>query len=171
MLVPLSWLTEYVDVPAGRSGRDVAAGLTRLGFEVENVDEGITMAHLRGTLDHFAAAMFGPGLRTRFRPNFFPFTEPSAEFDLQCWVCRGSSVGDPEHPCRTCRSEGWVEWGGCGMVNPKVLTACGIDPDRYSGFAFGMGVDRTLMARHDAGDMHDLVEGDVRFSCAFGMEV
>jgi phenylalanyl-tRNA synthetase alpha chain len=135
------------------------------------VDEGITMAHLRGTLDHFAEAMFGPGLQTRFRPYFFPFTEPSAEFDLQCWVCRGTSVGDPDHPCRTCRSEGWVEWGGCGMVNPRVLTACGIDPERYSGFAFGMGVERTLMARHDAEDMRDMVEGDVRFSCAFGMEV
>jgi phenylalanyl-tRNA synthetase alpha chain len=135
------------------------------------VDEGITMAHLRGTLDHFAAAMFGPGLRTRFRPSFFPFTEPSAEFDLQCWVCRGASVGNPDRPCRTCRSEGWVEWGGCGMVNPRVLIACGIDPERYSGFAFGMGVERTLMARHDAEDMRDMVEGDVRFSCAFGMEV
>jgi phenylalanyl-tRNA synthetase alpha chain len=135
------------------------------------VDEGITMAHLRGTLDHFAAAMFGPGLRTRFRPHFFPFTEPSAEFDLQCWICRGTSVGDPEHPCRTCRSEGWVEWGGCGMVNPRVLVACGIDPDRYSGFAFGMGIERTAMGRHDVADMHDLVEGDVRFSRAFGMEV
>jgi phenylalanyl-tRNA synthetase alpha chain len=135
------------------------------------VDEGITMAHLRGTLDQFAAAMFGPGLRTRFRPHFFPFTEPSAEFDLQCWVCRGTSVGDPEHPCRTCKSEGWVEWGGCGMVNPRVLVACGIDPDRYSGFAFGMGIERTAMGRHDVADMRDLVEGDARFSRAFGMEV
>jgi phenylalanyl-tRNA synthetase alpha chain len=135
------------------------------------VDKGLTMADLRGTLDYFAAAMFGAGLRTRFRPHFFPFTEPSAEFDLQCWVCRGSSVGDPEHPCRTCKSEGWVEWGGCGMVNPRVLVACGIDPERYSGFAFGMGIERTLMARHDAADMRDMVEGDVRFSCAFGTEV
>jgi phenylalanyl-tRNA synthetase alpha chain len=135
------------------------------------VDEGITMAHLRGTLDQFAAAMFGAGLRTRFRPHFFPFTEPSAEFDLQCWVCRGASVDDPEHPCRTCKSTGWVEWGGCGMVNPRVLIACGIDPDRYSGFAFGMGIERTAMGRHEVADMRDLVEGDVRFSCAFGMEV
>jgi phenylalanyl-tRNA synthetase alpha chain len=135
------------------------------------VDEGITMAHLRGTLDHFAAAMFGPGLRTRFRPSFFPFTEPSAEFDLQCWVCRGASVGSPDRPCRTCRSEGWIEWGGCGMVNPRVLVACGIDPDRYSGFAFGMGIERTLMARHGAEDMRDMVEGDVRFTLPFGMEI
>ena len=135
------------------------------------VAEGLTMAHLRGTLDHFAAQMFGPGLGTRFRPHFFPFTEPSAEFDLQCWVCRGASVGDPSRPCRTCKSEGWVEWGGCGMVNPRVLRACGVDPERFSGFAFGMGIERTLMARHDAEDMRDMVEGDVRFTLPFGTEV
>jgi phenylalanyl-tRNA synthetase alpha chain len=135
------------------------------------VAEGITMAHLRGTLDHFAARMFGAGLRTRFRPHFFPFTEPSAEFDLECWVCRGASVNDPSRPCRTCKSEGWVEWGGCGMVNPRVLVACGVDPERYSGFAFGMGIERTLMARHDAEDMRDMIEGDVRFTLPFGMEV
>ena len=134
------------------------------------VDKGITMAHLRGTLDHFAEAMFGPGLRTRFRPHFFPFTEPSAEFDLECWVCRGASVGDPENPCRTCRSEGWIEWGGCGMVNPRVLVACGIDPEQYTGFAFGMGIERTLMARNDADDMRDMVEGDIRFTVPFGAE-
>ena len=116
-------------------------------------------------------AMFGAGLRTRFRPHFFPFTEPSAEFDVQCWVCRGASVGDPARPCRTCKSEGFVEWGGCGMVNPRVLVACGVDPERYSGFAFGMGIERTLMARHDAEDMRDMVEGDVRFTLPFGMEV
>ena len=91
------------------------------------VDEGITMADLKGTLDHFASAMFGAGLVTRLRPSYFPFTEPSAEVDLQCFVCRGASVGDPANPCRTCSSEGWIEWGGCGMVNPRVLTACGID--------------------------------------------
>jgi len=135
------------------------------------VDEGITMAHLRGTLEHFARAMFGPDLALRWRPSFFPFTEPSAEPDLQCFVCRGESVGNPDRPCRTCKSEGWIEWGGCGMVNPRVLTACGIDPDRYSGFAFGMGVERTLMFRHGVEDMRDMVEGDVRFTLPFGMEV
>ena len=107
------------------------------------VDEGITMAHLKGTLDHMAGAMFGPGIVTRLRPSYFPFTEPSAEVDLVCFVCRGESVGNPDRPCRTCSSAGWIEWGGCGMVNPRVLIACGIDPDVYTGFAFGMGIERT----------------------------
>jgi phenylalanyl-tRNA synthetase alpha chain len=135
------------------------------------VDEGITMADLKGTLDHFASAMFGAGLVTRLRPSYFPFTEPSAEVDLQCFVCRGASVGDPANPCRTCSSEGWIEWGGCGMVNPRVLTACGVDAHRYTGFAFGMGIERTLMFRHGVTDMRDMVEGDVRFTTAFGSEV
>ncbi|GAA3580296.1 phenylalanine--tRNA ligase subunit alpha [Microlunatus spumicola] len=127
------------------------------------VDRGITLAHLRGTLDHFAKAMFGD-TRTRMRPNYFPFTEPSAEVDLLCFVCHGDSVGNPDRPCKTCRGEGWIEWGGCGVVNPRVLRACGIDPEVYSGFAFGMGVERTLMFRNAAEDMRDMVEGDVRFS-------
>ena len=135
------------------------------------VDEGITMAHLRGTLEHFAQSMFGADTVTRLRPSYFPFTEPSAEMDLRCWVCHGDSVGNPDRPCRTCSSEGWIEWGGCGMVNPRVLRACGIDPDRYSGFAFGMGLERTLMSRHGAEDMRDMVEGDVRFAAPFGTEI
>jgi phenylalanyl-tRNA synthetase alpha chain len=134
------------------------------------IDEGLTMANLKGTLDHMAAAMFGPGIATRLRPHYFPFTEPSAEMDLLCFVCRGESVGNPDRPCRTCKSEGWIEWGGCGMVDPRVLTACGLDPDKYSGFAFGMGIERTLMFRSDAADMRDIVEGDVRFTTAFGVE-
>jgi phenylalanyl-tRNA synthetase alpha chain len=121
------------------------------------VDKGITMAHLRGTLDHFAKAMFGPEARTRWRPSYFPFTEPSAEFDLWFPAAKGGAR--------------WIEWGGCGMVNPRVLIACGIDPDVYTGFAFGMGLERTLMFRHDVTDMRDIVEGDVRFSAAFGMEI
>ncbi len=128
------------------------------------VDKGLSLAHLRGTLDHFASAMFGDGIRTRMRPHYFPFTEPSAEVDLQCFVCRGESVGNPDRPCRTCKSEGWIEWGGCGVVNPRVLRACGVDTDVYSGFAFGMGIERTLMFRNNLSDMRDLVEGDVRFS-------
>jgi phenylalanyl-tRNA synthetase alpha chain len=135
------------------------------------VDEGLSMAHLRGTLAHFARAMFGAGQRIRMRPSFFPFTEPSAEYDLECFVCRGASVDDPDHPCRTCSSEGWIEWGGCGMVNPRVLRACGVDPDRYSGFAFGMGIDRGLMFRHGADDMRDMFEGDVRYALPFGTEI
>lgn len=128
------------------------------------VDKGISLAHLKGTLDHLAAAMFGEGIRTRMRPHYFPFTEPSAEVDLQCFVCHGESVGNPDAPCRTCKSQGWIEWGGCGVVNPRVLIACGIDPEVYSGFAFGMGIERTLMFRNNAADMRDMVEGDVRFS-------
>ncbi len=134
------------------------------------VDEGITMADLKGTLDHLASSVFGDGLVTRLRPSYFPFTEPSAELDLQCFACRGASVNNPDQPCRTCSSEGWIEWGGAGMVNPRVLQACGIDSEKYSGFAFGMGLERTLMFRHDITDMRDMVEGDVRFSSAFGMD-
>lgn len=134
------------------------------------VDEGITMADLKGTLDHLAVAVFGEGLTTRLRPSYFPFTEPSAEIDLQCFACRGASVGNPDEPCRTCGSEGWIEWGGCGMVNPRVLAACGIDTSRYGGFAFGMGLERTLMFRHGITDMHEMVEGDIRFTAAFGLE-
>ena len=128
------------------------------------VDEGITMAHLKGTLDHLARSMFGEGIVTRMRPHYFPFTEPSAEVDLKCFVCHGESVGNPDAPCRTCKSQGWIEWGGCGVVNPRVLAACGIDTEVYSGFAFGMGIERTLMFRNNAADMRDMVEGDVRFS-------
>lgn len=127
------------------------------------VDKGITMAHLRGTLEHFAHALFGD-VQIRMRPHFFPFTEPSAEFDVACFVCHGESVGNPDLSCRTCRSEGWIEWGGCGVMNPRVLIACGIDPDVYTGFAFGMGIDRTVMFRNGAPDLRDFVDGDTRFA-------
>jgi len=135
------------------------------------VDEGLTMADLKGTLDHLATQMFGEGIVTRLRPSYFPFTEPSAEVDLECFVCQGASVGDPSRPCRTCGSEGWIEWGGCGMVNPRVLQAVGIDTEKYRGFAFGMGIERTLMFRNGVTDMRDMVEGDVRFTQAFGVDV
>ena len=135
------------------------------------VDEGIGMADLKGTLDYFVQEMFGAGLKSRLRPNYFPFTEPSAELDMQCFVCHGTSVGDPDNPCRTCSSEGWIELGGCGVVNPRVLVSAGIDPERYSGFAFGIGLERTLMFRHGIADMHDIVEGDVRFTLPFGVEI
>ncbi len=128
------------------------------------IDKGISLANLKGTLDHLAKAMFGEAVETRMRPHYFPFTEPSAEVDLKCFVCHGASVGNPDAPCRTCKSQGWIEWGGCGVVNPRVLVACGIDPEVYSGFAFGMGIERTLMFRNNAADMRDMVEGDVRFS-------
>ena len=119
------------------------------------VDKGLTMANLKGTLDHFARAMFGPEAKTRLRPSYFPFTEPSAEMDLWFPQKKGGA--------------GWIEWGGCGMVNPNVLRACGIDPEVYTGFAFGMGLERTLMLRHGIADMHDIVEGDARFSRQFGL--
>jgi len=121
------------------------------------VDRHLSMAHLKGTLDHFARAMFGPESRTRLRPSFFPFTEPSAEMDVYFPDKKGGA--------------GWVEWGGCGMVDPSVLLACGLDPQRWSGFAFGMGIERTLQFRNQIPDMRDLVEGDVRFTAAFGSEV
>ncbi len=121
------------------------------------IDKGITMAHLKGTLDHFARVLFGAEAKTRFRANYFPFTEPSAELDL--W-----------HPTFAGGAR-WIEWGGCGMVNPNVLRAAGIDPEVYSGFAFGMGIERTLMFRSDVKDMRDMAEGDVRFSEQFGMVV
>jgi phenylalanyl-tRNA synthetase alpha chain len=142
----------YVICP-GRTYRadELDATHTPVFNQVEGlvIDKGITMADLKGTLDLFAAKMFGPDVTTRIRPSFFPFTEPSAEVDF---FYNGR----------------WVEWGGCGMVNPKVLRACGIDTDIYSGFAFGMGLERTLMVRHGITDMHDIVEGDVRFSRQFG---
>ena len=131
------------------------------------IDEGITMAHLKGSLDHLAEQLYGEGIDTRFRPSYFPFTEPSAEVDLRCFVCRGVD----SDACRTCRGEGWIEAGGCGVVNPRVLIACGIDPEVYSGFAFGMGIDRSFMFRHSLEDLRPLFEGDIRFSSAFGTEI
>jgi phenylalanyl-tRNA synthetase alpha chain len=162
----------YVICP-GRTYRtdELDATHTPVFHQVEGlaVDKGLTMAHLKGTLDHFAAAMFGDGITTRFRPSYFPFTEPSAEVDLVCFACRG--LAPDVESCRTCGGEGWIEWGGCGVVNPRVLVAAGIDPAIYSGFAFGMGIERTLMFRHNVADMRDMVEGDVRFALPFGLEL
>ena len=135
------------------------------------VDEGLTMADLRGAIQSFVDAMFGEGLRTRFRPDFFPFTEPSADVSMECHICRGASTRPGGEPCRVCRSQGWIEIAGCGMVNPRVLVACGVDADRYSGFAFGLGIERTLMIGHGVTDIRDTIEGDVRFSRAFGTEI
>jgi phenylalanyl-tRNA synthetase alpha chain len=135
------------------------------------VDEGLTMADLRGAIQAFVDAMFGEGLRTRFRPDYFPFTEPSGDVSMECHVCRGTSAEPGGEPCRVCRSQGWIEIAGCGMVNPRVLIACGIDPSRYSGFAFGLGIERTLMIGHGVTDIRDTTEGDVRFSRAFGTEI
>ncbi len=167
----LSWQPPIYVVCPGRVFRtdELDATHTPVFSQVEGlaVDEGLTMAHLKGTLDHFAEAMFGEGITTRFRPSYFPFTEPSAEVDLRCFVCRGADSAS----CRTCKGEGWIEWGGCGVVNPRVLVACGVDSERYTGFAFGMGIDRTLMFATGAADLRDFFEGDVRFSSSFGTEI
>nr|WP_275432940.1 phenylalanine--tRNA ligase subunit alpha [Corynebacterium hadale] len=120
------------------------------------VDKGLTMAHLRGTLDHLAKTLFGPAAKTRMRTNYFPFTEPSAEVDVWFENKKGGA--------------GWIEWGGCGMVNPNVLRAVGMDPEEYQGFAFGMGLERTLQFRNGLTDMRDMVEGDVRFTLPFGVQ-
>jgi len=148
----------YVVCP-GRTFRtdELDATHTPVFHQVEGlaVDKGLTMGHLKGTLDAFARAMFGEDSKTRLRPSFFPFTEPSAEVDVWFPEKKGGA--------------GWVEWGGCGMVNPNVLRATGVDPDVYSGFAFGMGLERTLQFRNGLPDMRDMVEGDVRFSRAFGV--
>jgi phenylalanyl-tRNA synthetase alpha chain len=164
----------YVVSP-GRAYRNEASDATHLAafYQIEGlaVDEGLTMADLRGAIQAFVDALFGAGLRTRLRPDYFPFTEPSADVSMECHVCRGASAKAGADPCRTCRSMGWIEIAGCGMVNPRVLVACGIDPDRYSGFAFGLGVERALMLAHGIGDIKDTTDGDVRFSRAFGMEL
>ncbi len=126
-------------------------------FEGLAIDKGLSMADLRGTLEHFARQMFGPEAKIRLRPSFFPFTEPSAELD----VWHPHAKGGPQ----------WIEWGGSGMVHPNVLRSAGIDPEVYTGFAFGMGIERTLMFRNEVPDMHDIIEGDIRFSNQFGMEI
>lgn len=120
------------------------------------IDEHITMADLRGTLDAFAKRLYGEDIATRFRPSFFPFTEPSAEVDLTCFNCRGKG-------CRVCKGTGWIEVLGSGMVNPKVLEMCGIDSTKYSGFAFGIGLERITMLRYGIPDMRLMYEGDERF--------
>jgi phenylalanyl-tRNA synthetase alpha chain len=150
----------YVIAP-GRTYRsdELDATHTPVFTQVEGiaVDKGLTMAHLRGTLEHFARQMFGAEAQIRLRPNYFPFTEPSAEMDVWQPHAKGGAR--------------WVEWGGCGMVNPNVLRSAGIDPSEYQGFAFGMGIERTVQFRHDLSDMRDFVEGDIRFSQQFGTVV
>ncbi len=120
------------------------------------IDENISMGDLKGTLDMFAKRLYGAGVTTRFRPSFFPFTEPSAEVDLTCAACRGKG-------CRICKNTGWIEVLGSGMVNPKVLEMCGIDSKKYSGFAFGMGVERLVNLKYNVPDMRYLYENDIRF--------
>lgn len=120
------------------------------------IDKNITMADLKGTLEVFVKKLYGEDTRLRFRPHHFPFTEPSAEVDISCFNCGGEG-------CRICKGEGWIEILGCGMVHPKVLKNCGIDPDEYSGFAFGIGLERVAMFRYDIDDIRLFYENDVRF--------
>jgi phenylalanyl-tRNA synthetase alpha chain len=124
------------------------------------IDKGITFGDLAGCIDTFTQAYFGPGIHARLRPAFFPFTEPSAEFEVVCFFCKGEG-------CRTCSKTGWIELGGCGMVDPNVLTAVGIDPEEYSGFAFGFGIERCAQLRHDIDDMRVLLDNDIRFLTQF----
>jgi phenylalanyl-tRNA synthetase alpha chain len=148
------------------------------------VDKGITMAHLKGTVTEWLKRLFGEDTKTRFRPSYFPFTEPSAEFDFSCFVCHGSgvvgslqeAVGSPsknEPPtadgqpptsrCRPCKGSGWIELGGSGMVHPNVLKAVGVDPQVYSGFAFGFGLERMAALMFNIDDIRHMFENDVRF--------
>ncbi len=120
------------------------------------VDKGVTMADLKGTLETALKALYGENTKVRFRPHHFPFTEPSAEVDVSCFVCGGKG-------CNVCKGEGWIEILGCGMVHPKVLANCGIDPEEYSGFAFGIGLERIAMGRYDINDLRLFFENDVRF--------
>ena len=120
------------------------------------VDKGITMADLKGTLDQFAKNFFGPETKTKLRPHHFPFTEPSAEVDVTCFKCHGKG-------CSVCKGSGWIEILGCGMVHPHVLEMCGIDPNEYSGFAFGIGLERVALLKYEIDDMRLLYENDIRF--------
>ena len=120
------------------------------------VDKNLNLANLKGTLDTFIKALFGENVKTRLRPSYFPFTEPSAELDMSCTLCGGKG-------CRFCKGSGWIEILGCGMVHPKVLKMCNIDPEEYSGFAFGVGLERIALLKYEIDDMRLLYENDIRF--------
>lgn len=120
------------------------------------VDKNINLCDLKGTLDEFARKFFGPETKTRFRPSYFPFTEPSVELDVSCFMCHGKG-------CRLCKGTGWIEVLGAGVVNPIVLKNCGIDPEEYSGFAFGIGIERCAMLKYGIPDMRIMFENDIRY--------
>lgn len=147
-------------IAPGRVYRSDAVDATHspLFHQIEGlvVDKGVTMADLKGTLEIFAQRLYGKDSVVRFRPHHFPFTEPSAEMDIQCFACHGEG-------CRLCKGEGWIEILGCGMVHPKVLSTCGIDPEEYSGFAFGIGLERIVMRRFNIDDLRLFYENDLRF--------
>jgi phenylalanyl-tRNA synthetase alpha chain len=149
----------YILAPGKVYRRDVADPSHLPQFtQIEGlvVDEGITFGDLKGTLEHFVRDIFGPDRRVRLRPHFFPFTEPSAEVDVSCGICSGTG-------CRSCGGEGWLEVLGCGMVDPNVFRYVGIDPERYSGFAFGMGAERIAALKYGIPDLRLFIEGDMRF--------
>ncbi len=137
-------------------------------YQVEGlcVDRGISMAHLKGTMSEFLRRLFGPATETRFRPSYFPFTEPSAEFDFSCFKCGGTGRLDGAR-CGPCKGSGWIELGGCGMVHPNVLRAVGVDPEEFTGFAFGLGIDRMCALMYSLDDIRLLFENDVRFLSQF----
>jgi len=147
-------------IAPGKVYRSDAADATHspIFYQIEGliVDKGITFADLKGTLELFTQKMFGDKMKTKFRPHHFPFTEPSAEMDATCFVCNGEG-------CKVCKGSGWIEILGCGMVHPKVLRNCGIDPEVYSGFAFGFGLDRITMLKYGIDDIRALYESDMRF--------
>jgi phenylalanyl-tRNA synthetase alpha chain len=154
----------YIVVPGRCYRRDEQDATHLIGFtQMEGlaVDERITMGDLKGTLSTFAREVFGRELDVRLRPHYFPFTEPSAEMDVQCFVCRGSG-------CRVCKGEGWIEILGCGMVHPFLLERVGIDAERYTGFAFGMGIERIAVLAHGVSDIRSFYENDIRFLGQFG---
>ena len=153
----------YAVVP-GRTYRRDTPDATHLPFfhQIEGlvVDRGVSFADLSGTIDTFVEAIFGGAVKARLRPGFFPFTEPSAEFDISCAICSGAG-------CRTCSGVGWIELGGSGMVHPAVFEAVGVDPEVWTGFAFGFGIDRIAMMRHDIEDLRSFIDNDVRFLTQF----
>ncbi|MHB8670069.1 MAG: phenylalanine--tRNA ligase subunit alpha [Acidimicrobiales bacterium] len=153
----------YSIMPGRCHRRDTADARHLPGFsQIEGlaVDRGITFGDLAGTIEAFTTSYFGPAIHSRLRPAFFPFTEPSAEFEITCTICEG--VG-----CRTCSGTGWIELGGCGMVHPNVLAAVGIDSEEWTGFAFGFGIDRCAIMRHGIEDMRIFLDNDLRFLTQF----
>jgi phenylalanyl-tRNA synthetase alpha chain len=154
------WKPPYKVLAPGRVYRNEAIDATHhhIFHQVEGflVDEGIHFGHLKGILDAFTKKLFGDRMKTRFRPSFFPFTEPSAEMDISCVFCGGKG-------CRICKQSGWVELMGCGMIDPEVFRNCGVDPERWTGFAFGMGVERLAMFKYDIDDVRLFYQNDLRF--------
>ena len=156
----------YIIAPGKVYRRDVADPSHLPQFtQIEGlvIDKGISFGDLKGTLDYFCKQMFGPDRKTRFRAHFFPFTEPSAEADVSCGVCGGTGRLHDGERCRMCKGTGWLEILGCGMVDPNVLSMSGIDPEEYSGFAFGVGVERVACLKYNVPDLRMLLEGDMRF--------